>query len=147
MAKLRGEEVLSKDFWQKWDPFHIKMLCCVCRDYPLPFILPPCSVGLTTVAVATPQQAERGGRSSGQRDWHQPKGGVTGDLERSKCTGRAAKLRSEKRLERTYLESQVNSLGFIWEDKGCHEGAPGTGKTCLMKIPLVVSVEDDCQEG
>lgn len=38
MAKPRGEEVVSKDFWQKWDPCHIKMLCCVCRDYSHPTV-------------------------------------------------------------------------------------------------------------
>lgn len=49
--------------------------------------------------------------------------------------GRAAKLRPEKGLERKDLEGQLNSLGFVWEDKGCHDGAQSTGKMCLMKIP------------
>lgn len=61
--------------------------------------------------------------------------------------GRAAKLRPEKGLERKDLESQVNSVGFIWEDTGCYDGAQSTGKMCFMKIPLVVSVDDGCQEG
>lgn len=61
--------------------------------------------------------------------------------------GRAAKLRPEKGLEGKDLESQLSSLAFLGEDGGCHDGAQSTGKVRSMKIPLVVTVDDGCQEG